>query len=102
MIESFLGSSYVDVTVVLRIMAFGVLPYSIYVCLKNIIDATSDKPVNSRNMLIAFVTFSGISTSAFWGFRGQLYIPIFVVICLYLLGGLTILEIRKIFAASEA
>ncbi len=98
----YLGSAFVDVVSVVRVMALGVLPYSIYVCLKNVIDALSVKAINSRNMMIAFGLFLCISSSVYLGVRGLLYIPIFVVISLYLLGALTILAIWQILTGSEA
>ncbi len=102
MILLYLGSGFVDVVNVVRVMALGVLPYSIYVCLKNVIDALTVKAINSRNMMIAFGLFLCISSSVYLGVRGLLYIPIFVVISLYLLGALTILTIWQILTSPEA
>ncbi len=97
-VRLYLGSSFLDVVDIIRIIAPAALPYSIYVCSKVVIDASSAKPLNTKNILIAFSFFVVSSTIVLSGRLSSLYVLVFLVLGLYSLGLLTLLELKKIFA----
>lgn len=90
-----LGNSFTGGAGIVRIVVLAAVPYSIYVGLKTVLDAGSTKAINSRNALVAFLLFLGASASVYIGLFPAAYILGFFVGSLYVLGGLTLLEVRE-------
>jgi O-antigen/teichoic acid export membrane protein len=90
-----LGNSFTGGAGIVRIVVLAAVPYSIYVGLKTVLDAGSTKAINSRNALLAFLLFLGASASVYIGLFPAAYILGFFVASLYVLGGLTLLEVRE-------
>jgi O-antigen/teichoic acid export membrane protein len=56
-IKYWLGSEYISSILNVRILIAGVLPYSVYVCLRSVLDAAFFKAVNARNAYISLALF---------------------------------------------
>ncbi|HBG05619.1 MAG: hypothetical protein A2075_12820 [Geobacteraceae bacterium GWC2_58_44] len=52
-IEFCLGKEYMGAVDLIRIVAIGTLPYSLFICLRSIVDAESTKPINSIICMIS-------------------------------------------------
>jgi len=94
-IRLFLGGDFAIQAGIVRVIVLGAVPYSIYWGLKAVIDASSTRPINSRNALIALAVFLSTSTTVYFGLFGTIYVLYFFVASLYILGGLTLLEAWK-------
>lgn len=94
--QLYLGSSFDGAVGIVRIIILGALPYAIYLGLRSVIDAFSVAPLNSKNMLISFAVFlAGIAAVCIKPLPPT-YILIAFVGALYVLGGLTLLEVQNI------
>lgn len=92
----YLGNTSEKLILVTRIIFLGSLPYVIYVSMRNIIEAYYIKAVNSWNIIISLLVFIVISWVMAFG-RGVYSVASVFVIAMYILGALTVWEIRKIF-----
>jgi O-antigen/teichoic acid export membrane protein len=92
----YLGSTFSDAVGIVRIIIVGALPYAIYLSLRSVIDAFSMTPINSKNMLISFAVFLAGTAAVYLKPLPPAYILAAFVGALYVLGGLTLLEVRNI------
>ncbi len=56
----YFGAAFVPAIPVIRICLLGAIPYSLYVILRNFLDALDVKAVNSRNLVISLVLLVGL------------------------------------------
>jgi len=62
LIKLYLGPSFSDAVVILRIMLLAALPFSLYCVLRNVIDAYHENAVNALNLSISFAAFLVIAS----------------------------------------
>lgn len=92
----YLGRSFDDAAGIVRMIILGALPYAIYLGLRSVIDAFSVAPINSKNMLISLVVFLLGSAAVYLKLAPPAFILAAFVAALYVLGVLTLFEIKKI------
>ena len=95
-VRVYLGPGFSSGVDILRLTLVGALPWGVYVTLRSVIDARHVRPINARNVIVAFLCFvllavllprvTDSTTSAVLAF----------VIALWILAGLTILEVSRI------
>lgn len=95
-ITLYLGKVSEDLVFVARIIIIGSLAYTIYVSMRSILDAYYVKSINTRNIIISFLTFLIFSGTLLLFKLNYIYLIFSFVLALFLLGGLTLLEIRKV------
>ena len=96
LVAAYLGPGFQSEVDILRLTLVGALPWGAYITLRSVVDARHVKPINARNMVISFACFvvlaltlprvTDATTSAVLAF----------VIALYVLAGLTMLEVNRI------
>ena len=98
-IKAYLGfGEIVSVVRVVRIVMLGALPYAIYVCMRGLIDAFHEKPLNTRNLTVAFAVFVAGSGVGQLTLRDPTYILVAFVLGLLVLGTLTLRDVQKSFS----
>ncbi len=101
-IADYLGSGFAAGADVLRVIMIGALPWGLYVILKSVIDARYVRPINARNMAVAFATFVAIVlVSRFFTDSYQLILVAFVA-ALFVLGALTVVEVFLIVLRGDS
>lgn len=101
-VSAYLGPRFAATADSLRVIAPAALPWGIYMSLASVIDAHHVRPMNARNMAIAFSVFvvgGGILVLA--GAPALAIAGAFVV-SLYVLGALTLLEVHSITSRGES
>jgi O-antigen/teichoic acid export membrane protein len=98
-IELYLGHRFGDMTLTLKILILASIPYGIFVTMVNIIDSFYIKAMNTKNILISlcFFLLCGGLTTMIGG--GYLYIIIEFVSAFTILGLLTLIDVKRIFAS---
>ena len=95
-VDLYLGKGFGSTAESLRVIAPAALPWGIYMALASVIDAHHVRPVNARNMAVAFAVFlAGAATLAVLHAPAQAVAAVFVV-SLYVLGALTLFEVHSI------
>jgi len=84
-----LGTDHLKYIYIVRLMIFGILPYTIYICLRSVLDAAFFKAVNSRNIFISLGIFIGLLLINILIFKMVYPIIITFLIGLSILGLLT-------------
>lgn len=97
----YLGSSFLELSSIARLMAIGIVPYTIFVTMRSIIDSYYVRAVNTRNIIICLLFFllAGALTVSFAA--SYKYLVIEFILALFLLGILTLIEIRQIFSQKK-
>lgn len=95
-IELYLGQSYSEIIFLTRIIVIGSVAHTIFISLRSIIDAYYLKALNTINIIIALLLFLLLSAIVAFFSKGYIYIVVCFVVAIFLLGSLTLLEIRKI------
>jgi O-antigen/teichoic acid export membrane protein len=88
----YLGPSYAPVVAVLRWILAGAIPYVAYVLLRNVLDALSVRPMNSRNLVAALATVTVLAVLR----HDALGLAVSLTAGLTLLGGLTWRDTRRL------
>lgn len=88
----YLGDEFLAGISVLRILLFAILPYSLFILLRDFLDAMDVRPINTRNLLIALTVFLAIGIAG----DGP------VQIALALTAALSILAVLSIVDAAQA
>ena len=100
LIRLYLGNGYEQVAGMVRLVVIGSLPYSIYLVLRNVIDAFHKNGVTAVILLISLAVFCGaVVTSMFRGLTTPPVVPAFLLA----LGTMAVasgLECRRIFVNS--
>ncbi len=100
LIRLYLGPSFVEAAGIVQILALGALPLSLYCALRGLVDAYHKRAINTRNNVIVLSVFLA-GTLLSWMFGGAVTIVITLVVSLFILGVLTMWEVRNIRAAGE-
>jgi len=97
-IELYLGHGFGGMTLTLKILALASIPYAIFVTMVNIIDSFYIKAMNTKNILISlsFLLLCGGLTTMIGG--RYFYIVIEFVSAFAILGLLTLIDVKRIFA----
>lgn len=101
LITLYLGKSFSDLVMIVRILAIGSLFYSIYVSLRSIIDAYYFKAINTRNILFSLFLIFLLSVAGMLFLKGYIYLTVCFVFAIFTLGGLTIFEMIKVLKHTE-
>lgn len=101
-VTAYLGPRFASTGEALRVIAPAALPWGIYMSLASVIDAHHVRPVNARNMAIAFGIFVVLAGAALIASAPVLAIAGAFVVSLYVLGTLTLIEVNSITARSES
>lgn len=96
-IKIYLGNAFSEIVVIGRIILIGSLGYVIYIVMRSIIDAYYVKAINSKNILISFLIYLILALLVLLTIRSYLYLTISFVIALFILGGLTLWDVKRIF-----
>jgi O-antigen/teichoic acid export membrane protein len=97
----YLGPKFAGTAETLRVIAPAALPWGIYMSLASVIDAHHVKPVNARNMAIAFAVFVVLAAVALFAAAGALAVAGAFVVSLYVLGGLTLFEVNSVTSTAR-
>jgi len=95
-INLYLGKSFSNIVLVARIIMVGSLPYTVYVSMRSILDAYYVRAVNTANIFAALLLFLLLSGAVALSEIGYVYLVVCSTVAVFLLGVLTMLEIRKI------
>ena len=100
-VTDYLGPQFNSGAGVLQLIIVGALPWGLYVTLKSVIDARHVRPINARNMAIAFAVFIAavVISSRLSGSYATILITF--VAALFVLGGLTLVEVFQIIGRVE-
>lgn len=97
-INLYLGESFSATVLVARITMVGSLAYTLYVSMRSIIDAYYVKTINTINIFASLLLFLILSGLVVLFAKGYIYLVICSTFAFFSLGGLTLLEIRKLLA----
>jgi len=101
-VDLYLGKGFGSTAESLRVIAPAALPWGIYMALASVIDAHHVRPVNARNMAVAFAVFlAGAAMLAVLHAPAQAVAGVFVI-SLYVLGALTLFEVHSITTRPDA
>ena len=92
----YLGPGFSATAESLRIIAPAALPWGIYTALASVIDAYHVRPVNARNMAVAFAVFIAGAVALALTHAPAGYVSGAFVLSLYVLGVLTLFEVHSI------
>jgi O-antigen/teichoic acid export membrane protein len=92
----YLGSNFLEVVKVIRVLSIGMLPLTVYCTLRSIIDAYYDNPRNTKNTFISLCVFLLCSGLAVFFKKDYFYILTALILGLFMLAGLTLMDVKKI------
>lgn len=92
----YLGKSFLDLVFIVRLIMIGAIGYTIYVSLRSIIDAYYVRAMNTINIIIALISFIVLIGVGFLAGENYIYVAVSFVISLFILGILTLNEVRKV------
>ena len=95
-IKIYLGSAFLELVLVARIILLGSLGYTVYITMRSIIDAYYVKAMNTKNIIISLLAFILLTLYLFF-IHNYIYLSISFTVTMFLLGILTIYDIKKIF-----
>jgi O-antigen/teichoic acid export membrane protein len=93
----YLGNSFLEISAMARLIAIGVIPYTIFVTMRSVIDSYHVKALNTKNILISLfflLTCGGLTVFFSASYK---YLVIEFILALFLLGVLTLIEVKRIF-----
>jgi O-antigen/teichoic acid export membrane protein len=96
-IEMYLGRAFLESLPVVRMMALGIVPYAVYVSTRSFIDSCHVKAFNTKNVLLSLLFFIICGGLTFGLARDYKYLIIGFVVALFLLGLLTLIDLRRTF-----
>lgn len=100
-IEFYLGKSFLKISSIITLIAIGVVPYAIFISMRSILDSYYVKAVNTKNVLVSLaflLVCYGVTLLLSVDYE---YLVIEFVSSLFLLGILTLIDIRKIFRGNR-
>lgn len=100
-VVAYLGPKFAGTADTLRVIAPAALPWGIYMSLASVIDAHHVRPVNARNMAIAFAVFVVGAGIAMVTSASPLATVAAFVVSLYVLGVLTLFEVNSITSGTD-
>jgi O-antigen/teichoic acid export membrane protein len=96
LVEIYLGPGFSATADSLRVIAPAALPWGLYTALASVIDAHHVRPVNARNMAVAFAVFVAGSIGLAAAHAPAQAVSAVFVVSLYVLGALTLFEVHSI------
>jgi O-antigen/teichoic acid export membrane protein len=96
-IEFYLGRHFVEMTFILKIIFITAIPYTIFVTMANVIDSFYIKAINTKNILISLSVFLLLGGLTMLIKGSYIYLIIEFVTVFYILGLLTLSDVKKIF-----
>jgi len=102
LISLYMNGDYPDLVTVVRIVMPACVGYAVYISLRSILDAYHVKAVNTRNIFLCFVLFTGLAYLTEICGLSYYYILAAFGFSLSLLGVLTYLETGKIFKKNQS
>jgi len=93
----YLGENFEELVVCARIVMLATVGYSVYICLRSVLDAAHYKAVNTKNMILSFGVFILLSAAVYFTKSGYHMLLYAFVFSISLLGFITFYECRKIF-----
>jgi O-antigen/teichoic acid export membrane protein len=97
----YLGENFEELIICSRIILLATVGYSIYICLRSVLDAFHYRAVNTKNMIICFAAFLFISMIIYVLALDYHFLLYAFVLCLSALGLVTYMEYKKIFKSPE-
>jgi O-antigen/teichoic acid export membrane protein len=97
LIKLYLGSSFLKLSSVAKVIAVGIIPYTVFVSMRSVLDSYYLKAVNAKNILISlgfFLVCGGLTLFLSISYK---YIVIEFILSLFVLGALTLIDVKKIF-----
>ena len=98
LIHLYLGPGFQGAGLTLKLIAPAVVPFCLYVVLRNVVDAFHVNAINARNLLFSFTVFSAWAACAFRFSPHVGSILVALTGSIVVLAGLTLLETRRIMA----
>jgi O-antigen/teichoic acid export membrane protein len=100
LLKWYLGEGFEEAVPILRVLAVCVVPYILFFSLRSVIDAANVRAINTRNILLAVLFF--LAVTGIWSLvsPGQGAILGGNLCGHFLLGGLTLWEVKRIFSGS--
>lgn len=96
-IVMYLGDAFLESLPVVRMIALGVVPYAVYVSTRSFIDSYHVKAFNTKNVLLSLLFFITCGVVTFSLTREYKHLIIGFVVALFLLGFLTLIDLRRTF-----
>jgi len=100
-INIYLGKTLDELTIISRIVMIGCLSYTYYVSMRSILDAYYIRSVNTKNIIIALLSFLTVAFFIYVLNRNYMFIVITLVGALYVLGSLTFYDIFKLVRKTQ-
>ena len=100
-ISLYLGENISDMVLIARIVIIGSLAYTAYVSMRSMIDAYYVKAVNTVNILFSLLLFSLPAVILIFLASDYIYVVICFTVAIFVLGILTLFEIRKVFRRGD-
>lgn len=100
-IKLYLGREFLEIVKILKIVSIGIIPFAVYVSMRSVIDGYYKKAVNTKNVLIALITFLLCTTVPLSITKDYLHILLSLVIGLFVLGMLTMFEIKSLLRFNQ-
>lgn len=97
----YLGEEFLDSVNIVRIIVAGAIAYVVYISTRSIIDAYYIKAVNTRNILISLLIFIVCAGLVSFTTEDYIHLSILFVITVFILGGLTLLEVKKLLRHND-
>lgn len=100
----FFGDDYNEPAALLRVAALGAGPYVYFVCMRNLVDAHTERAVNTRNVFVSLVAFAIVVAVGILGAAMEAaYVSVWAYVsALAVLAVLTRRAIGNVFAARTA
>ena len=96
-IRLYLGTSFLGVSPTAELVAIGIVPYTVFVSMRGILDSYYLKALNAKNIMISlgiFLVCGGMSLFFSADYR---FLVVAFIFALFLLSILTLIDIEKIF-----
>jgi len=103
LVRVYLGRNFAEISMTIRIIMLGAVPYAVYIALRSAIDARHHKAINAKNCAIALASFAScwVLLSAFRiSSTNALIVPL--PLSLLILGTLTWLEAREVTSGLDS
>lgn len=101
LIHRYLGVDFGDAARVARILCLGAVPYSVFLVIRNVLDAFHDNAVTSLLLVVALGVLALTAWPVLVGHANWNLLLLSFLIALTVLGGLATLEARRVFQRLE-
>lgn len=101
LIDTYFGREVDGAPEIMSALMLAALPWGLFVVLKSVIDAADVRPLNTRNIIVAFLISSAIGVLMLLTGSGVIGIVASFVIGSYVLGALTVVDARAVLGRDE-